>query len=90
MQKLFKLLTYTTLALLVVISFLAYQNPIVWDWIVLRVHRSSVQDRLIQYGDDVDTRLKPLFAENKVLYPPLNVKLVYFKDEKNFKTIWRG
>lgn len=50
----------------------------------------SVADRVAQFGDAVDTRLKPLFLAAKVPYPPSSVTLIGLKEERELQLYAAG
>jgi hypothetical protein len=45
----------------------------------------TVADRIEMYGEDVRTRVEPLFASAGVAYPPRQVALVAFKDVRRLE-----
>ncbi len=49
----------------------------------IKVHgKKTVEDRVDQFGETVDARLAPVFAQAGVAYPPANMVLVGYKEEK--------
>jgi len=50
----------------------------------------SVADRVAQFGDTVDVRLKPLFLAAKVSYPPSSVTLIGLKEERELQLYAAG
>ncbi len=49
--------------------------------------KKTVNDRIVQYGDAVRTRIKPYFTKIGVAYPPKYITMVGIKDERNME-IW--
>lgn len=50
-------------------------------WMPTRRHaRASIEQRLAQYGERADARLRPVFRRAGVPYPPTEVALLAFKD----------
>ncbi len=46
------------------------------------VRRVTVEDRVAQYGERADARLRPAFERAGVAYPPAKVALLVFKDTR--------
>lgn len=55
-----------------------------------KVRRVSVEERVMQYGARVDTRLQPAFQNAGVAYPPAEVALLAFKDTRVLELYARG
>lgn len=79
------LLIVMTSTLLIVGGLFTYQ-PLILDWIIQKItSRKTVSDRLEQYQVDVESRLKPLFADKQINFPPTNVTLVFLKDKRELQ-----
>jgi len=50
----------------------------------------TIADRVTQFGDAVDSRLKPLFLAAKVPYPPSSVTLIGLKEERELQLYAAG
>lgn len=82
LKKFARILIISVLLLVGIFGAIFYFNPVAHTWLTSRFTHHTVESRLSQYEQDVDERLKPIFAEKNLTYPSANVKLVFIKDEK--------
>lgn len=72
----------------------AIAGALVWNSLkprrTARSRRATVQDRIAQFGARVDARLRPVFEQRGLAYPPAEITLVAFKDTRVLELYARG
>lgn len=79
------------------VFLLALATVLVWQWprvdalagtVSARIGQPhTVQERIDEYGEPVQKRLRPLFEKNGVAYPPTRITLIGLKEEKRLE-LW--
>ena len=71
-----------SLSLIIIIGFYLYGRTI-WISVYYKfVGKRTVEEVVNQYKTNVEQRLKPYFAKSSLAYPPKNLALLAFKQEK--------
>ena len=71
-----------SLSLIIIIGFYLYGRTI-WIPVYYKfVGKRTVEEVVNQYKTNVEQRLKPYFAKSSLAYPPKNLALLAFKQEK--------
>lgn len=70
--------------------FIVYGSGIWYPWLVKIRGPRSVADVIAKYGEPAQTRLGPHFKRAGVSYPPKEIAILVFKDEKRLSLWARG
>ena len=93
MPKLTKLLRISIPVVLILVALVIWQWPRIDAAVGVIKSRASapstVDQRVLQYGDAVRARLAPLYAQAGVTYPPARLTFIGLKEEKLLE-IWAG